>query len=103
MSDTFPKTTIPLIHLNGTSANELQREVREAYDAIKVARDKLAAMTVHGRDHYPKADKDSFRKAQAEHQARFVALDKIKEELQDIWLGINEQKRTKTDDHLEGS
>lgn len=83
--------TIPSIHLNGTSANSLCEEIREAVDTLTVARVALSKMTVHSRDHYIKADKDSFNKARAEHEARFVAIDKIITELGEIYQGIRDQ------------
>jgi hypothetical protein len=90
-SEELNMVTIPSIHLNGTSANELCKEIRNAVDALAEARKQLAGMTVHGRDHYVKADKESYSKARAEHEARFVALDKITDELTAIYLGIRDQ------------
>lgn len=83
--------SIPSIHLNGTSADSLCAEIRAAHDALNLAREALSKMTVNGRDHYVKADKESFSKAHAEHTARFVAIDKIIAELEEIHLGIRDQ------------
>jgi hypothetical protein len=83
--------SIPSIHLNGTSANTLCTEIQLAHEALGNASEALSNMTVHGRDHYVKADKESFSKAQAEHRARFVALEKIKTELMEIYQGIRDQ------------
>jgi hypothetical protein len=82
---------IPAIHLNGTSANALCEEILTAHGALMQARHALADMTVHGRDHYVKADKESFSKAQAEHVARLAAIDKIVAELGEIYQGIRDQ------------
>lgn len=84
-------TTIPAIHINGTSHKELCREIRSAVDALYTARIELSKMTVHSRDHYIKSDKDSYRKARAEHEARFKALDDIIDELTEIHNGIRNQ------------
>jgi hypothetical protein len=83
--------TIPMIHLNGTSAKSLEGEIREVVDAIGVLRRALQNMTVNGRDHYPKADKESFNKARAEHVARFEVVDKLEAELTELYLGIRDQ------------
>jgi hypothetical protein len=83
--------SIPCIHLNGTSADELCREIQEASHAIEIASVALSKMTVHGRDHYVKADKESYKFARAEHEARFAALAKIQAELAEIYNGIRDQ------------
>lgn len=83
--------TLPSIHLNGTSADQLCRELNEAHGALLQARHALADMTVHSRDHYVKADKESFNKARSEHEARFAAIDKIIAELGEIYVGIRDQ------------
>lgn len=83
--------SIPSIHLNGTSADELCREISEASRAISEASRVLAKMTVHGRDHYVKADKESYKFARAEQEARFKALEKINIELCEIYNGIRAQ------------
>ena len=81
----------PSIHLNGTSADTLCREIREAHSALSKAREALANMTVHGRDHYVKADKDAFRKAVVEHERRFGMINQIIEELGEIHQAIRDQ------------
>lgn len=85
--------TLPVIHLNGTSAKTLMAEVQAAHEAICTARAALCAMTVHQRDHYVKHDKQSFEFAQREHVARIRKLDEIKAELEAIWAGIFEQDK----------
>jgi hypothetical protein len=84
-------TTIPSIHMNGTSAKTLQDEIRKACSDIMVARMSVADMTVHGRDHYVKTDKESFTKAQAEHVARLKALDDVYADLIELYKGITDQ------------
>lgn len=84
-------STLPSINLNGTSADELCREIQEAHDALTKAREALANMTVHGRDHYVKADKESFNKARAEHDTRFKRIDATLAELGEIHQGIRDQ------------
>lgn len=83
--------TIPSIHLNGTLARSLCAEIRDVVDALAIARRALQNMTVHGRDHYVKLDKESFSKARAEHEARFAAIDNLEKELTEIYLGIRDQ------------
>ena len=83
--------SIPSIHLNGTSSDELCREISDASWAIGEASRVLAKMTVHGRDHYVKVDKESYNKARAEQEARFTALANIQAELAEIYNGIRAQ------------
>ena len=84
--------TLPVIHINGTSAKTLKDEILVAADAIREARKALENMTVHSRDHYVKHDKQSFEFARNEHIARLKALDTIREELSELWDGINAQE-----------
>ena len=88
--------TLPFIHINGTSAKTLCAEIRNAHSQLTVARMALADMTVHSRDHYTKADKQSFEFARNEHLARLAALDKIADELTALYVGIQAQVQEKT-------
>lgn len=83
--------SIPSIHLNGTSGDALCEEIREAHFAIAEAIAKLSQMTVHGRDHYIKADPESFTKARDEHVRRLDMLRQVNEELMEIYQGIRDQ------------
>lgn len=70
----------PTIHLNGTSKDELLRQISEAYDALGTAYDKLSEMAPNGRDYYPQGP-DAFHKAQHEHLARVQQVSDIRKEL----------------------
>ena len=83
--------TLPSIHLNGTSAKTLGEEIRKACSDLMMARMSVAAMTVHARDHYVKADPNSFAKARDEQAARLQKLDDMHKELIEIYLGIRDQ------------
>lgn len=58
-------TTLPTIHLNGTGADTLQREYRDAHRAIEAALDALAAATCNARDFYPQGP-GAWERARAE-------------------------------------
>ena len=81
----------PTIHLNGTSASTLQDEIMKAHWKLKAARDAVADMTVHSRDYYVKADPNAFMQACDEHRARMLALDKIVNDLSDMYQRIVDQ------------
>jgi uncharacterized protein (UPF0216 family) len=87
--------TLPAIHMNGTSAKTLCDEIRKAHSQLTCARMALADMTVHSRDHYVKADKQSYEFARNEHLARLAALDKIADELTALYVGIEAQAKGK--------
>lgn len=70
----------PTVHLNGTSSRELGRQLQEALTALDNADHALAQATPHGRDYYVQGD-DAIVEAQAEHRARRLALDKIRNEV----------------------
>lgn len=73
----------PTIHLNGTSKEELERQVEEAYSALGDALCKLANMAPNGRDYYPQGA-DALYKAQDEHRARMQKITDIQKELEEL-------------------
>lgn len=73
----------PTIHLNGTSAGELERQIDEAYDALNVAFAALKEMTPNGRDYYPQGP-DAIYKAQDEHRARLQKITDVQKELSEL-------------------
>lgn len=73
----------PTIHLNGTSKEELSRQIEEAYSALGEALRKLAEMSPNGRDYYPQGA-DAIYKAQDEHRARMQKVQDIRKELEEL-------------------
>lgn len=70
----------PTVHLNGTSADELMKQFRDAFDALHKATCLLQQAAPHGRDYYPQGQ-DTIYQAQKEHRARIDKLIDVKNEL----------------------
>ena len=83
---------IPTVHMNGTSYDELMRQVLDAHKAVQVASIVIQDMAPNGRDYYPQGDA-ALAAATAEHRDRRNKLESILEELEDITRGIRNQKR----------
>ena len=67
---------LPLIHLNGTSNNDLLAQQCEVSTALQSA---ISAMRVNGpnaRDYYPQGP-NAYREAMSEHCARIEALQSV--------------------------
>lgn len=75
----------PVIHLNGTSRNELRRGYYDAYCAVQSAADVLAQTNPNGRDYYPLGP-DAIRSAGNEHAARMRRLKEVLDELEELTL-----------------
>lgn len=69
-------TTLPTFHLNGTSAETIEREYRALHEAIDAAADRLAFATCNARDFYPQGP-GAFGQAQAERAEAFRMLRKL--------------------------
>lgn len=72
--------TLPVIHLNGTGAETLYNEYRDARRALSEATDKLLEATCHPRDFYPVAG--TWEKARQERSAMIQKLDDVFKYLQ---------------------
>ena len=83
-------TTIPTIHLNGTSAKTLWAEYHDAYKAIDQAINALVDATCNGRDYYPQGEQ-AFHDAREERQEALDKLRDVKSYAQDVLLGIMAQ------------
>jgi hypothetical protein len=79
---------VPAVHLNGTSKDELLRQLADAIHAIEVAEDKLALATPHGRDYYVLPRRDAYEAARAAHERRQAKLRKVREELAEIAVAL---------------
>lgn len=81
------KFAVPSVHLNGTSQEELERQLREAASAIATAVEKLRQAAPHGRDYYVQ-EGDALAKAQAEHWSRVERLENVGQELLEVYEAI---------------
>ena len=75
--------TVPTVHLNGTSREELLRQVQDAWHAVWQARDALAKISPNARDYYPQG-MSAFPAAVREHDRRARALLEVQEELSQL-------------------
>jgi len=76
--------THPIVHLNGTSREELLRQLIDAGHAINNALDMLRAAAPHQRDYYVSPEPLAYQKARQEHEKRCAALALVQNELQQI-------------------
>lgn len=83
MSKALKTMTLPTIHLNGTSANDLAEGYRLALNAIDDACQALAGSGPNGRDYYPQGA-GALEKALDEHSERLAALEKVKQEVLEL-------------------
>ena len=75
---------LPIIHLNGTGAQNLAEDYTEAWIALNNAIEVLHLRTnPNGRDYYLIGD-NAFTKARAEHALRLQKLHEVKAQLQAI-------------------
>jgi len=81
---------IPLVHLNGTSGNDLYAELYESLQAIDAAIDALRRGAPNARDYYPLGS-SIFEKAKAGHFYRIERLTDVRAELQVILEGLADQ------------
>ena len=75
--------TVPSAHLNGTSREELLRQVQVAGQAVWQARDALAKASPNARDYYPQGEL-AYPAARAEHDRRARMLLEVEEELSQL-------------------
>ncbi len=73
----------PVIHMNGTSAEQLLEGYAEMIYALNDALSAMHRNGPNGRDYYPNGD-DSLLRAQREHKARIDAVTTVWKELSQI-------------------
>ena len=73
-------TVKPLVHLNGTSRDELYRQYSESRAAVMAAIRTLEQNEPNGRDYYPLGP-EAIRTAETEHCDRVKRLAEIRDEL----------------------
>lgn len=82
---------VPMIHLNGTAAEDLEEQLRNAIEGCDALLIALNACTPHGRDYYPYGA-ERIHEALKDHSKRYAAVSQIRCQLELIVLGIQEQE-----------
>lgn len=82
----------PRIHRNGSNAESLKAEYRDAYVAAGDLLDQLRAIDLNARDYYVRPEPEAFEQARRESEGRYMAVRRIREELETIILAIQEQQ-----------
>ena len=83
-----PSLTVPTVHLNGTSREELLRQVQDAGQAVWQALDALAKASPNSRDYYPQGVA-AYSAACGEHERRCRALRTVYHELTQVSEAIS--------------
>ena len=77
----------PTVHLNGTGAEELLRQLREAAESVSTAIDKVKAAAPHPRDYYVQSGEAGLI-ATREHIERLRRLEEVHDELATMWRDV---------------
>ena len=81
---------IPTVHLNGTAGEDLLDQYAAAVEAVREAIDAVCEAGPNARDYYVQGP-DAGLAAQREHEARVVALKRVRDDLATIVEGIQDQ------------
>ena len=82
------KTTVPVVHLNGSGSEQLMSALRDARLAIVRAEEALARTSPHPRDYYITMDFEIAKQCYFKRQER---LQSVRTELEMISEGIDDQ------------
>ena len=83
---------IPSVHLNGTSKDELLRQIENVVRVLGEAISALRQMAPNGRDYYPQGHRAVYQ-ATDEHSDRIKRLRSVLDELESLYNAIDEQGR----------
>ena len=87
--NTEHNVAVPLVHLNGTSGDELLQQLATAVDAMHDAIKAVVQASPNGRDYY--LQPGAAQRVQDEHCARLRKLDEVRAELGDMLSHVQEQ------------
>ena len=76
--------TTPIIHKNGTSAEDLLINYREALDALRLAEEQLLKTHPNGRDYYCHPEPGALSSAIKQHVARLGRIRQTMHEISDL-------------------
>jgi hypothetical protein len=86
----------PTINSNGTSPENLLKDLRMAIDAVTAAMDAMVEVTPNGRDYYPQGPEVVW-KARDQHFERVAKLDEVRAELLQLAVPISEEINQRED------
>lgn len=81
---------IPTVHLNGTGAEVLLDQNKDALEAVRKAIDAVCAAGPNARDYYVQGPDAGFA-VQREHEARIKTLKGVRDDLAAIVEGVQDQ------------
>lgn len=84
-----PTVVLPIVHLNGTSKEDLLRQRTELWDALGVVEDKLRQAAPNARDFH--LEQGLYEQACAQHARRLEILRRLLAEVETELSGIDEQ------------
>jgi len=87
---------LPTIHDNGTSKDQLVKELIDVHEALDTAYRVMKETAPNARDYYPQGPR-KFAIAVEEHLGRLKRLDQIKEEIGELIRGIDALENGRTD------
>jgi hypothetical protein len=79
----------PMVHLNGTSRDELESQLAKAEGAVRLAIDAVAECSPNARDYYPLGD-TAFPMARDQHRSRLQRLEAVRAELLEIFEAVSQ-------------
>lgn len=82
-------TQLPIIHLNGTSANALFEDHATALASIRQARQDISGIEFHSRDYYPLGNQ-AWSIAREERNEMLRKLDEVEKDLVTLAIHINQ-------------
>lgn len=87
--------SVPTIHMNGTSGEELISQLTYALRAVSMAREAVAAASPNARDYYPKGP-ESYSLAVQQAVAREQKLREVGDELSQLLEAVIEEVDLRT-------
>lgn len=89
MTTTESSTVLPLIHLNGNSANALHDQYMNAYEKLAEFNTAVRQIEFHPRDYYPIGD-DAFKHATASRMKLLVDIHNATQYLEEHILHLQQ-------------
>lgn len=96
VTSTMSKPTdikMPTLHLNGSGYERLHALHVEAWNALRLAKDRLYDAAPHGRDFYVQGD-DAFAEARRQHDDRVGRINSVLGEVEAILENLTEQENS---------